>query len=234
MTVRLAVLGGADECVRPSISGGNAHFVVHQRAGSAFRSGLTRTEPQRAQRGIGRCVSSFFMKLTIDNLLGQGAVDYTAALDVTVAPRVARKMNQPGELRCALIGNSAGFVTPVVGAHVVLTKANGSYVFTGYLTQAPQAAYVGWGEQAAVYEYNLIAESDEELLDQKALPSRAPFVARTAGSALKQLVEDLLPGCFDTSGVQDVDTLAVYAVNPQKKFSYRVSCCEGSLSFLRL
>jgi hypothetical protein len=163
------------------------------------------------------------MKLTIDNLQGQGPVDYTAALDGTVAPRVERKINQPAQLRCSLVANGAGFVVPVSGARVTLTKANGSFVFTGYLTEAPQFEYVGWGQGCQVYRYDLVAESDEALLDAKALPNRAAFAARTAGSALKQLAQDLLPGFFDTSAVQDVDTLAAYEVNPEKKFSYHAA-----------
>ncbi|HEY3973747.1 MAG TPA: hypothetical protein VGM18_12130 [Candidatus Sulfotelmatobacter sp.] len=163
------------------------------------------------------------MKLTIDNLQGAGAVDYTGALDGTIAPRMERKINQPSVLKCTLLGTPAGFVTPVVGARVVLTKNSGAFVFTGYLTQAPQFEYLGFGEAGAVYRYDVIAESDEVLLDQKALPNRAPFVERSAGGALKQLAEDLRPGLFDTSAVQDVDTLASYAVNPQKKFSYHAA-----------
>jgi hypothetical protein len=160
------------------------------------------------------------MKLTIHNSLGLGPVDYTAALDGTVAPRVERKINQPATMRCSLVGNVAGFVVPAIGARVVLVKTNGDFVFTGYLTQAAQFEYLGWGEQGAVYRYELIAESDEVLLDQKALPNRAPFVERSAGSALEQVAQDLLPGFFNTTAVQAVDALAAYAVNTQKKFSY--------------
>ncbi len=163
------------------------------------------------------------MKLTIDNLQGQGAVDYTAGLDGTVAPRVERKINQPSALRCSLLIGSSGVAAPTMGARVVLAKANGSLLFTGYLTEAPQFEHLGFGENGTVYRYDLIAESDEVLLDQKALPNRAPFVARSAGSALRQLAQDLLPGWFDTSAVQDVDTLAAYRVNPQKKFSYHAA-----------
>lgn len=162
------------------------------------------------------------MKLTIDNLQGQGLVDYTAALDTTVAPHIERTLNQPSVLRCCLLAKATGFVVPASEARVILTSAT-AVLFTGYLTQAPHFEYLGFGEQGAVYRYNLIAESDEALLDQKALPNRAPFVSRTAGSALRQLVEDLLPGCFDLGGVQDVDTLAAYQVNPQKKFSYHAA-----------
>ena len=163
------------------------------------------------------------MKLTIDNLQGGGPQDYTAALDSSVAPKVSRKINQPSSFKFGLVANSAALVVPALGARVVLAKSNGSILFTGYLTQGAQCEYLGWGEQSAVYRYNLVAESDEVLLDQKALPNRAAFVNRTAGSALRQLAQDLLPGEFDVSAVQDVDTLAVYAVNPQKSFSYHAA-----------
>ncbi len=172
------------------------------------------------------------MKLTIDNLQGQGAQDYTGAVDWTKPPKVQRKGNQPTELQFSLVANSPGFVIPVVGARVALGKTNGSDVFTGYVVAAPEYEYLGWGEQGPVYRYNLAAQSDEILLDQKALPNRSPFVVRSAGNALRQLAQDLLPGEFDTSEVQDVDTLASYAVNPQKSFSFHAAeialACRGS------
>jgi len=182
------------------------------------------------------------MKLTIDNLQGQGPQDYTAALDGTKLPKVERKGNQPAELQFSLVANSPQFVIPVVGARVALGKTNGSDVFTGYVVAAPQYEYLGWGEQGPVYRYNVAAQSDEALLNQKALPNRPPFVERSAGNALRQLAQDLLPGEFDTSAVQDVDTLAVYAVNPQHNFSFHAAelalasrgsfrCMSGALIF---
>ncbi|MGB7602369.1 MAG: hypothetical protein WBM24_18840 [Candidatus Sulfotelmatobacter sp.] len=172
------------------------------------------------------------MKLTIDNLQGQGAQDYTGAVDWTKPPKVQRKGNQPAELQFSLVANSPGFVIPVVGARVALGKTNGSDVFTGYVVAAPEYEYLGWGEQGPVYRYNLAAQSDEILLDQKTLPNRSPFVVRSAGNALRQLAQDLLPEEFDTSEVQDVDTLASYAVNPQKSFSFHAAeialACRGN------
>ena len=119
--------------------------------------------------------------------------------------------------------DASSFAIPVMGARVMLGKANGSDVFTGYVTASPQYEYLGWGEQGPVYRYNLVAQSDEVLLNQKALPNRSPFVDRSAGNALRRLAQDLLPGWFDTSLVQDVDTLAAYAVNPQKDFSFHAA-----------
>ena len=108
---------------------------------------------------------------------------------------------------------------PLIHARITLAKASGAFLFTGYLIQAPEIVYLGWGGQSAVYRYELVAESDEVLLDQKMLPNRAPFVARTAGSALRQLVQDLLPGALDTTAVRELDSVAAYEVNPQKRFS---------------
>lgn len=156
------------------------------------------------------------MKLQIDNLDGFGPRDYTPAIDGSRLPQVIRKLNKPAELRVSLVANSASFVVPAVGARVTLGRTNGQDVFTGYLMQAPAFEYLGWGEQDPVYRYNLIAQSDEALLNEKRLPDRCPFVERSAGNALRQLTQDLLPGVFDTSQVQDLDFLAGYASDPQK------------------
>ena len=163
------------------------------------------------------------MNLTIDNLQGQGPEEYTAGLDGTKPPVVGRKLNQPAELQFSLVANSPGFVIPVAGARVVLARADGSFMFTGYVTGAPQYEYLGWGEQAPVYRYNAVAQSDELLLNQKALPNRAAFVDRSAGSALRQLAQDLLPDLFNTAAVQNVDTLPTYAVNAQESFSFHAA-----------
>jgi hypothetical protein len=178
-------------------------------------------ERDRVIRGKGIIAEE--MNLTIDNLQGQGPQDYTAALDGTKLPNVERKLNQPAELQFSLVANSPGFVIPAMGARVTLGKTNGSDVFTGYVTAAPQYEYLGWGEQGPVYRYNVVAQSDEIVLDQKALPNRSPFVERSAGNALQQLAQDLLPGWFNTSAVQDVDTLATYAVNPQEDFTFHAA-----------
>jgi hypothetical protein len=172
------------------------------------------------------------MILTIDNLQGSGAQDYTRAVDDTVPPKVERKLNKPAQLQFSLLANSSTFDLPVIGARVSLSKSSGGIFFTGYTIEAPQYQCIGFGQMGPVYRYNVTAESDEVLLDQKALPNRAAFVNRTAGSALRQLAQDLLPGGFNVTDVEDVDTLATYLANPQKKFSAHAAdialACRGS------
>jgi hypothetical protein len=163
------------------------------------------------------------MKLQIDNLDGSGPRDYTSAIDDSLLPQVVRKLNKPSELRVSVVADTGNFVVPAVGARITLSKANGLDVFTGYLIQPPVYEYLGWGEQGPVYRYNLLAQSDETLLDEKRLPDRCPFVERSAGNALCQLTQDLLPGVFNTSQTQDLDLLAGYASDPQKTWGQQAA-----------
>ncbi len=157
------------------------------------------------------------MKITIDNLDERGPRDCTAY--VVEKPRVVRRLNQKAELRFSLVASDPDFVVPKNGARVTVGRINGADVFTGSLSAAPEYEYLGWSRQGPVYRYNLIATGDEDALDQKIVRRRFPFVARSAGDALRQLTEDLMPGVFDTSQIQDVDRLTSYASDPQKSWS---------------
>ncbi len=117
------------------------------------------------------------MKLTIDNFDNRGPVDYSSSIDAQTPPRIRRRLNQPSELQLTLVAGQPQFIVPVEGARVVLARANGTSLFTGYITAAAQYEYLGWGECGPAYRYTLLAAGDEVLLDRKALPSRAPFVA---------------------------------------------------------
>jgi hypothetical protein len=159
------------------------------------------------------------MNLQIDNNDGLGLVDYTSAIDGSTPPHVIRKLNQPTEVQMSLVANGPAFVVSGAGARIVLELTDGQNIFTGYLVAPPVFEYLGWGEQGPIYRYNLIARSDEALLDEKRLPVRCPFVERSAGNALRQLTQDLLPGVFNTSQVQDLDMLAWWASDPQKTWA---------------
>lgn len=159
------------------------------------------------------------MKLQIDNLDGSGPRDYTAEIDAARTPRVTRKLNEPSQLQFSLISVGADFVVPGRGARVILGLTNGQDVFTGYITADPEYEYLGWGERGALYRYNVVALSDEFLLDEKRLSTRSPFVVRSAGDALRELTQDAVPGTFDVSAVQNLDTVPSYVPDPQKSWS---------------
>jgi hypothetical protein len=159
------------------------------------------------------------MNLKIDNLDGSGPRDYTPTIDGSRSPQIVKRLNQTTELRFSLVADGADFVVPVIGARVTLGRSNGQDVFAGYLVEQPVYEYLGWGERGPIHRYNLVAHSDEVALDRKRLSMRSPFVERSAGDALRQLIGDLLPNAFDLSGVQDLDPLPAYPNDPRKKWS---------------
>lgn len=153
------------------------------------------------------------VKLLIDN------TDYTSALAADRAPRVLRRLNQPSRLECALVLTPAAPVVPAANARVVLERADGVKLFTGYLDAIPEHEYLGWGERGPEYRLRITATSDEGLLDRKTLPVRPPFVTRTAGEILRATTESLLPGTFDLTQVDDLDAVPSYETSFERPWS---------------
>lgn len=160
------------------------------------------------------------MKLKIDNYDGLGPQDYTPWLERSKAPQVRRKLNKPSELHFALAAATSTLVVPAEAARITLSTDSGGVIFTGYMVGAPAFEYLGWGQQGPAYRYQCVARSDEFLLDRKRLPARAAMVARNAGNTLKQLATDLLPAQFDVTGVQNLDVVPGFTVQPEKPWSY--------------
>lgn len=158
------------------------------------------------------------MKLSIDNLDGRGAQDYTAAVTPGKTASLVRKLNAPTELHVSLVAGEY-FGVPGQGARVMLVRDDGSNLFTGYVATTPSPKYLGWAGAGPQYAYELSALSDAMLLDLKPTPPHAPFVARTAGDALEQLTQDALPGWLSVPGVAAGDTIPYFSVDPAKKWS---------------
>ncbi len=159
------------------------------------------------------------MKLLIDNFDGRGAQDYTAYLQPAENACLVRKLNAPGELKVSVVAAGTGFVVPGPGARVTFARADGSDLFAGYVATAPSCRYSGWSESGARYVYDLAALSDVTMLDLNPMPPLPSFVARTAGSAVQELTQDILPGWFDLSGIEAGDTIPYFSVDPAKNWA---------------
>ncbi len=168
------------------------------------------------------------MKLTIDNLDGLGAQDYTLFVDSGKNPSLVRKLNSPAELKFGLVAGTGGLVVPALGGRVTLVLSNGNDLFTGYVVQSPTYEYLGWADRGLVYRYEISALSDVMLMDQKAPPPHPPFVDRSSGSAFEQLTAEALPEWFDVNGVEAGDPIPYYSVDPAKKWT--ASAAEIALS----
>ena len=94
------------------------------------------------------------MKLTIDNLDGLGAVDYSATIDRATPFEIVRTLNAPSLARGRLCLGDVGLAgsslaTPARRGRVVITSSAGLALFTGYLATEPVSLYAGCRQPGA-------------------------------------------------------------------------------------
>ncbi|WP_260735756.1 hypothetical protein [Tunturiibacter lichenicola] len=150
------------------------------------------------------------MNITIDNLDGAGVVDYSAALCADGPLKIARTLNAPSVCSGLLDVSDAAVSVPVRRARVVVTAANGTVLFTGYIATDPEAVYEGTGLKGAVYRYAFSAVSDEWLLDKQAVPLSGAGLAQSGGQLLTTLTNRVDAGLFTTAGVMNGLTVGVF------------------------
>jgi hypothetical protein len=159
------------------------------------------------------------VKVTIDNLDGAGAVDYSAALCADGPVKIARGLNVPSVLSGMLDVSDAGLAVPVRRGRVVLAAANGTVLFTGYIATDPEAVYAGVGVKGAVYRYFISAVSDEWLLDKQAAPLSGAALAQSAGQVVKMLTNRVDAALFTTTGVMNGLPVGVFEPAQTKPWS---------------
>ena len=150
------------------------------------------------------------MKVTIDNLDGAGAVDYSGAICSGGPVKIARSLNAPSVCSGMLDVSDAGLAVPARRGRVVVTATNGTVLFTGYVATEPEAVYAGTGFRGPVYRYAFSAVSDEWLLDKQAVPLSGAGLAQSAGQLLKVLTDRVDAGLFSTAGVRDGLSVGVF------------------------
>ena len=164
------------------------------------------------------------MKVTIDNLNGAGAVDYSAALCADGPVKIARGLNVPSVCSGMLDVSDAGLAVPVRRGRVVVTAANGTVLFTGYIATDPEALYAGAGVKGAVYRYAFSAISDEWLLDKQTVPLSGAGLGQSGGQLLTTLTNRVDAGLFSTTDV--VNGLSVGVFEPVEMESWSVNAGE--------
>ncbi len=105
------------------------------------------------------------MRITIDNLDGRGAIDYTGAVAAEGPITVQRALNVPSRCTAEIVLGVEGLAAPVRRARVKATAEDGTALFTGYLTTEPVRIYAGDASMGPVYRARVTAVSDEWLLD---------------------------------------------------------------------
>ncbi len=125
------------------------------------------------------------MILTLDNLDGLGALDYSPAVDASEPLAIRRALNQPARLTGSLCLAASTLRIPARRARVIATSDAGAILFTGYLTLEPVPVYAGEASAGPVFRYALDAASDEWLLDKQSAGALfAPGLQAYAGDLL--------------------------------------------------
>jgi hypothetical protein len=150
------------------------------------------------------------VRVTIDNLDGKGAVDYSAALCGDGPLKIARVLNAPSICSGMLDVSDAALVVPVRRGRMVVTAASGTVLFTGYLATEPEAMYAGTGLMGPVYRYAFSAVSDEWLLDKQTVPASGDGLAQSGGQLLTTLTNRVDAGLFTTAGVMSGPSVGVF------------------------
>src|SRR3984893_14117111 len=157
--------------------------------------------------------------MTIDNLDGTGAVDYSAALCADGPPKIARSLNAPSVCSGLLDVGDAGLGVPKRRGRIAVTAANGTVLFTGYIATEPEAVYAGVGLKGPVYRYAFSAVSDEWLLDKQAVPLSGAGLAQSGGQLLRTLTDRVDAGLFTTTGVMNGLSVGVFEPTQTESWS---------------
>ena len=101
------------------------------------------------------------MRITIDNLDGAGARDYSAALSADGPLKIERMPDAPERCSGLLDVSPFGLPVPARGGRVVVTSDGGATLFTGTVATEPERVYVGIATAGPVYRGAFNAVSDE-------------------------------------------------------------------------
>lgn len=135
------------------------------------------------------------MKVTIDNLDGKGAVDYSACVVATAKFIIKRQLNEPSLCSFAVAPSVSNLPMPVRNGRLIVADDNGTVLFTGYLPMEPALELVGQCSEGAAFQGLISAVSDEILLDQQPLP----LLLTSASQSGSQLIQGLSSG-LNTTG----------------------------------
>ena len=175
------------------------------------------------------------MILTIDNLDGNGAIDYSSTLCADAPLTIERVLNTPSRCTGALDvgspanpGASSTLIVPVRRGRVVVSAASGAALFTGYLATEPVPVYVGAGLAGPVYRVAFTAVSDEWLLDKQTLTLTADGFTVPAGSLLQTLTARTAAGLLTTTQVQNGKPIGVFTPEIAKPWSANAGSIAAS------
>jgi len=168
------------------------------------------------------------VKLTIDNLDGAGAVDYSSAISAAAALKITRVLNAPSRCTGMLQVADAGLAVPVRHGRIAITADNGVTLFTGYVATEPEQVYAGVGSAGPVYRVVFNAVSDEMLLDKQSYLLKGMGLSQFSGDVLKTMTQQTGSSLLATTGIVPGNTVGVFEPSAVKAWSGNAGELSGS------
>lgn len=171
------------------------------------------------------------MRITIDNLDGAGARDYTGIVAAEGAVTIERGLNTLSRCTALVVLEPGGLPMPARKARVVVTAESGVTLFTGYLATEPVREYAGEASEGAVYRARLSAVSDEWLLDKLgsgASAANGPVLALNGGALVERLVQRVDGAALSVDAASGVQATGSFAVRSAKPWSVNAGAAAGA------
>lgn len=124
------------------------------------------------------------MKLTIDDLDGHGAVDYSSVIVTNAKFRIERQLNAPSLCGFTVAPASSALPVPARNGRVVVSDDSGILLFTGYIPTEPALELLGQNSAGAAYQAHVSAISDEVLLSRLPTPQSPAAYSQQANQLL--------------------------------------------------
>ena len=169
------------------------------------------------------------MRITIDNLDGFGALDYSEWISSAGPVKLQRTLNAPSTCECTLDLTSSAQKTPIRRGRVIVSLDDGTVLFTGYIAREPELTYAGAGVQGAVYRVGLNAISDEWLLDKQSVPLSGAGFGESGTDALNTLTGRVGFGQFTISGTGQVKSIGVFQPQQDRSWSSNAGALADSV-----
>lgn len=125
------------------------------------------------------------MKLTIDNLNGAGAVDYSSVLVTNALCRIERTLNAPSICTFTVAPAVLDLPIPARNGRVIVSDDSGIVLFTGYIPTEPALELLGQNSSGAAYQAQVSAISDEILLNRWQVPQSPAVYGLTANRLIE-------------------------------------------------
>ncbi len=175
------------------------------------------------------------MILTIDNLDGSGALNYTGGVVPNPALHINRQLNEPSICTFTLAPQILNLPVPLRLGRVVVSDDNGLILFTGYVASEPALELVGEGVAGPVYQAAISAVSDDVLLDMQGLSQAAPSFGLAAGQLAQNLTNQVDSNLFSLNTAQASATVGRFVPDPAKAWSGNVGdLASGSRNLYRV